>query len=149
MKKYLNRNIAITLVIAINVPLFSFAQQVKLKDLTGDSKANYFFANIQSVEFLSHPLFERALFINAYLIYDSEATPTDYFEGTDEILSSILISIRPDGDYYIESKLYKMEGLENPKILAIQEGVFPDVIVEVEYGKKNKRKTERIRLTSE
>ncbi|SFO33180.1 hypothetical protein SAMN04488519_105294 [Algoriphagus ornithinivorans] len=149
MKKYLNRNMAITLVLAFNVPLFSFAQQVKLKDLTEDSKANYFFANIQNVEFLSYPLFERALFINAILIYDSEATPADYFEGTDEVLSSILISIRPDGDYYTESKLYKLEGLENPKILAIQEGVFPDVIVEVEYGKKNKRKTERVRLTSE
>lgn len=149
MKKYLNRNIAITLALAFNLPLFSFAQEFKLKDLTGDSRANYFFANIQSVEFLSYPVFERALFINTILIFDSEATPADYFEGTDQVLSSILISIRQDGDYYTESKLYKLEGLENPKILAIHEGVFPEVIVEVEYGKKNKKKTVRIRLAPE
>ncbi|WP_026946305.1 hypothetical protein [Algoriphagus marincola] len=89
----MNQNIAITLALAFNLPLFSFAQEVKLKELSEDSKANYFFANIQSGEFLSYPVFERALFINAFLIYDSKATPTDYFEGTDEILSSILISI--------------------------------------------------------
>jgi hypothetical protein len=124
----------------------SFAQEIKFKDLTEDSKTNYFLANIQRVEYLSYPLFERAIFINAFLIDDSEATPTDYFEGTDEVLSSILISIIPDGDYYTESKLYKVEGLENPKILAIHEGLFPEVIVEVEYGRKNKKKTERIRL---
>lgn len=124
----------------------SFAQEIKFKDLSEDSKTNYFLANIQRVEYLSYPLFERAIFINAFLIDDSEATPTDYFEGTDEVLSSILISIIPDGDYYTESKLYKVEGLENPKILAIHEGLFPEVIVEVEYGRKNKKKTERIRL---
>jgi len=56
----------------------------------------------------------------------------DYFEEYDRDLSSILIVIIPDGDYYVGSKLFKIEGFENSKIVSLSEKEFLKFVITVE-----------------
>ena len=76
---------------------------------------------------------------------DSKVTPENFSEG-DEFLQSYMISVTPDGDYYTNSKLYKIEGLCNPKILEIKETTFPKFLIKVEHGLFNDRKTKLFEL---
>jgi hypothetical protein len=125
----------------LTIPETCLGQNVNVRDLSDESQANYFLANINRVKFLSHQLFEGGLYINAFIIDDSKATPTGFFEETEEILSSILISIMPEVDYYTKSKLYKIEGLENPKIVSLKEKEFPEFMMTLESGPVENRQT--------
>ncbi|MHA7130451.1 hypothetical protein [Algoriphagus namhaensis] len=146
MRQYFSLLVISFTVFILTIPAISFAQNPIVDDISDESQANYLLANIKGVKFISHPLFEGGLYINSFVIDDSKATPAGFFEETDEILSSILITCQPDGDYYTKSKLYKITGLENPEILSFKEGVFPEIIVEVEHGKALKRKREYFKI---
>jgi hypothetical protein len=117
------------------------AQDAKITELTSHETANYLLANITEINYSFQEFFNRSFFVNVYTLNDSKATPQDYFEEFDGIFSSILISIIPDGDYYVESKLFKLEGLENPKIVSLKEKEFPEFVIAVISGPLENRKT--------
>ncbi|WP_139316502.1 hypothetical protein [Algoriphagus marinus] len=110
-------------------------------ELSMHETANYLLANIKEINYSYQEVFNRSFFVNVYTVNDSKATLQGYFEEYDGILSSILISIIPDGDYYSQSKLFKIEGLENPKIISLIEKEFPEFILAVESGPLENRKT--------
>ncbi|GEM_PF-1472133 len=122
------------------------AQEAKIIELTSDETANYLLANITEINYSYQEVFNRSFFVNIYTVNDSKATPLDYFEEYDGILSSILISIIPDGDYYSQSKLFKIEGLENPKIVSLKEKEFPEFVLSVESGPVKNRRTIEYKL---
>jgi len=117
------------------------AQEAKAKELSMHETANYLLANITEINYSYQEVFNRSFFLNVYTLNDSKATPLDYFEEYDGVLSSILISVIPDGDYYVGSKLFKIEGLENPKIVSLKEKEFPEFILAVESGPVENRRT--------
>jgi hypothetical protein len=108
-----------------------------VKDLSGNKKMNYIFART-SKDVIEKELYNRGLFITIFKLSDSKATPDKYMEG---FLSSYIISVTPDGDYYYPgSKLYKIEGFYNPKILEIKENKYPNFTIKIEYGSVGERK---------
>ncbi|MDG1275913.1 MAG: hypothetical protein P8O16_01445 [Algoriphagus sp.] len=113
----------------------------EVKELSMHETANYLLANITEINYSYQEVFNRSFFINVYTLNDSKATPLEYFEEYDGVLSSILISIIPDGDYYSQSKLFKIEGLENPKIVSLKEEEFPEFVITVESGPVENRQT--------
>ena len=78
---------------------------------------NYLFARIAPKLTINKELYKESLYITIYQLSDSKATPENFFDGYDGTLASFIVSIIPDGDYYTRSKLYKIEGFLNPKIL--------------------------------
>ncbi len=136
----------------ILVILFSIScasQKQIVKDLSSSSDSNYILANIYKTLYNSHSLYKNSFYLRAYLMSDSKSTPENYSEGTDEVASSILISVKPDGDYYTTSKLYKIEMLYNPKIIEIKETGYPEFIVAIESGSPSNRSTQRHTLKAE
>ena len=125
---------------------FSFlsckAQVLEIKDLSNQQGLNYILANILIERTYKKELFKGGQYLTIFQINDSKITPSNYFEGTDEILDSYLISVVPDGDYYPGSKLYKIGGILNPKILEIKEIISPKFIIKIEHGVYDKRKIE-------
>jgi len=113
----------------------------EVKELSIYETANYLLANITEINYSYQEVFNRSFFISVYTLNDSKATPLEYFEEYDGVLSSILISIIPDGDYYSQSKLFKIEGLENPKIVSLKEKEFPEFVITVESGPVENRQT--------
>ncbi|MGX1022966.1 hypothetical protein ACSSV5_000108 [Psychroflexus sp. MBR-150] len=55
------------------------------------------------------------------------------------ILQSLFISVKPDGDYYSWSKLFKIEGVLNPEIITINELKYPKFEIVIKFGNKNDR----------
>ena len=102
----------------------------KIKDLSENKEMNYIFART-SKNVIVKELYNRGLFVTIFQLSDSKATPDEYME---DFLSSYMISVVPDGDYYSHSKLYKLEGLIIPKIIEIKESVYPKFIIKIEYG---------------
>ncbi|WP_300021478.1 hypothetical protein [uncultured Maribacter sp.] len=97
--------------------------------------ANYIFSRI----YPEKPIYKE-LCISPYFKYsDYKITPENFSEGTEEFLDSYIISITPDGDYYTSSKLSKIEGLFNPKILKIEEKKYPIFSLRIEFGPYNER----------
>ncbi|MEB2787398.1 hypothetical protein [Algoriphagus persicinus] len=137
MKSYV---LLLTIFLFLQGQFICKAQEGFVKEISKDNVANYLLANIKEINYSFHELHDRSFFINVYTLDDSMATPKSSFQEYDGILSSLLISIIPDGDYYVQSKLFKIEGLENPVILGISEKSFPEFIVSVESGGVNKRK---------
>lgn len=121
------------------------AQVPVLKNMESNSEMNYIFARINPAHILQRELFNGGLYITVYSISDSNATPKNNME---DFLTSYIISVVPDGDYYSQSKLYKIEGLYNPKILQIKESKAPDFIIKIEYGAKEKMNTKIFELNS-
>lgn len=119
---------------------FCYAQG-NVIDLTSNEDLNYYLSNIAEVNTNSYNLFSDAIFINVITVHDSKATPDNYFEGYDSVLQSVLITITPDGDYYTKSKLFKIEGLEAPKLIAIKEQQYPNFEITLESGPFKKRRT--------
>lgn len=119
---------------------FCYAQG-NVIDLTSNEDLNYYLSNIAEVNTNSYKLFSDAIFINVITVHDSKATPDNYFEGYDSVLQSVLITITPDGDYYTKSKLFKIEGLEAPKLIAIKEQQYPNFEITLESGPFKKRTT--------
>jgi len=113
--------------------------QGKLIEMTVNTNLNYYFSNISEVNVINHSLFSRAMFLNVYTVNDAKATPDDYFEGYDGVLQSLFIAVKPDGDYYSWSKLYKIESILNPKIITINELKYPKFEIVIEFGNKNNR----------
>ncbi|AWW32638.1 hypothetical protein DN752_22195 [Echinicola strongylocentroti] len=107
---------------------------------------NYVLSNIDKVDYSFYGLYERSFFVSVYTIFDTKATPEGSFEGHDNVLSSILVSVKPDGDYYTESDLYKIEGLLDPKVLGIAETAFPEFELSVEHGGADERKVVKYKL---
>lgn len=122
------------------------AQSFVVKDLSSEESLNYVLANIEKVDFRFHGLYDKSFFVSVYTISDSKVTPAGFFEGYDSVLSSVLISIVPDGDYYTDSKLYKIEGFLAPKVLAIEETIYPEIVLSIEQGKVKSREISKYKL---
>lgn len=120
--------------------------QSNVKNLSKDATANYLLANITRVNYSFHELHKGSFATSVYTMNDSKATPKGHFEGTDGVLSSLLVTVVPDGDAYTQSRLYKIEGLEAPRVVEIKEGQFPAFILVVESGPQKKRTVEEYRL---
>ena len=122
------------------------AQKVVVKDISNNVDMNYLFARLDSKDIFNQELWNGGQYVKVFKISDSKATPENYFEGTDEVLTSLIISTVPDGDYYTNSKLYKIEGLCNPTILEIKEEEQFRFSIKIEYGAFNKREVEVFEL---
>ncbi|QDH80188.1 hypothetical protein FKX85_14525 [Echinicola soli] len=122
------------------------AQSSVVQDISDELSLNYVLSNIDKVDYSFYGLYERSFFVSVYTIFDTKATPKGYFEGHDSVLSSVLVSVMPDGDYYTKSNLYKIEGLLDPKVQGIAETTYPDFELLVEHGKYGNRKTEKYKL---
>jgi len=121
--------------------------QEQIKDLSTEISSNYLLANIYETNKLSYEeIYKGAFFLRIYKMTDYYATPKNYFEGTDEVVSSVLISVVPDGDYYTTSKLYKIEMLYNPKIIEIKETIYPEFVITIESGSYSKRSVQKYTL---
>jgi hypothetical protein len=123
------------------------AQERTVQEISKNKLANYLLANIKEINYSFHELYDRSFFINVYTLDDSRATSKSSFQEHDGILESILVSVIPDGDYYVQSKLFKIEGLENPLILGITEKGYPEFILSVEVGVAGKRKNYDYKLS--
>jgi hypothetical protein len=117
------------------------SQETIVKNLVYNTEMNYIFSRINTATIYKEKLYKEGLFITIYEMTDSKATPIEYIE---DFLSSYIVSAVPDGDYYSYSKLYKIEGLINPKILEIKETTAPNFSIKIEHGsyRDNKRKIE-------
>ena len=113
----------------------------EVNDISAKSELNYVISNILPNQFHFQEIYQGGLFVKVFQIADSKATPEETFEEYDGVLSSFLISVSPDGDYYTTSKLYKIEGLLNPVIKTISEIDYPEFSVKIEYGSADNRKT--------
>lgn len=122
------------------------AQKPIFKDLSSENKINYIFARIIPDKTKTKSLFDRGLFVSVFQLSDSKATPKKFSIGTREFLDSYIISVTTDGDGYLGSKLYKIEGIYDPKIVKIKEGKYPKFIIEIEYGEFKKRKIKSFEL---
>lgn len=120
-----------------------------LNDLSERLELNYIMANVNPKEIHCQQLYNGGLFIKIFKFTDPHATPDGMFEGYEGVLTSLLISVRPDGDYYTGSKLYKIEGVFEPAVLEIKEASFPFFNLRVEYGFEDERKIEEFKLEGE
>lgn len=119
------------------------AQKLNTKELSSNFDMNYVLARIFPNSLVSKQLYKDSQFLTIFKISDSKITPENYSEG-DEFLISYFISVAPDGDSYTNSKLYKIEGLINPKITEIKETTFPNFSIKIEHGSYDKRKVENL-----
>ena len=122
------------------------SQNIIVKDLSSSSGLNYILSNIWEETIIGKELWNGGQYVKIFKISDSKVTPEEYFQVTGEILSSLIISSTPDGDYYTTSKLYKIEGIYNPKVLEIKEEKYPIFSVKFEHGFYGKRKTEVLKF---
>ena len=120
------------------------SQEILVKDLANEVDMNYIFARINPTQISSTSLYNNGLFVNIYKLSDSKITPEKFKE---DFLSSYLVSVIPDGDYYSYSKLYKIEGLYNPKVIEVKEtqGLFK-FIIKIEFGIYNNRQIQNFEL---
>jgi hypothetical protein len=118
------------------------SQQPIVKDLTDESEFNYVIANLDTSSIYKKGMYDGNYFVTIIPFADSKVTPEGFFEGSDEVLKSLLISIVPDGDFYTKSKLFKIEGVCNPKIIGVNENSFPMFSLVIEHGIYSKRITE-------
>ncbi|PWK20941.1 hypothetical protein [Xanthomarina spongicola] len=136
----------ITILLLMLFCLSCKAQKVVVKDISNNVDMNYLFARLDSKDIFNQELWNGGQYVKVFKISDSKATPEKYFEGTDEVLTSLIISTVPDGDYYTNSKLYKIEGLCNPTILEIKEEEQFRFSIKIEYGAFNEREVEVFEL---
>lgn len=124
------------------------AAQTKVIDYSGKKEINYILSNLKRPHKLSQPIYNGAYFLSVYEITDSRASIKNLNES-EEIFSSIFISLTPDGDYYTTSRLYKIERLMNPEIISIEEMVFPKLEISIEHGNQNYRKIDKLVISGE
>jgi hypothetical protein len=122
------------------------SQNTVVKNISKNVDLNYVLSNILTDKIIRKELRNRGQFVTVFEISDSKATPGNFSEGSEELLSSYIVSISPDGDYYTNSKLYKIEGLYMPNIIEIKETIYPEFSVTIEHGIYNKRKTDVFQL---
>ncbi len=130
---------------------FSCKAQIPLvENLSSEKNMNYTFALIDLKSIVTKELYDEALYITVYKIYDPIATPKD-FNPTDghDVLDSYIISLK-SSDTYInsnDSRLFKIKGVYNSKILEIKEISYPKFSIKIEYGVFNKRKVKSFEFT--
>ena len=117
------------------------AQNRKVIELSDNSEMNYIFARIAPILTIDKELYKGGMYATIFYLSDPKVTPEDFSEGH-EFLSSYIVSVTEDGDYYSGSKLYKIEGLANPKIIETKESNYPKFIIKIEHGVYDKRKIE-------
>lgn len=121
--------------------LNSCKSQENVIEISNFNETNYLISNIIKTLKISKEMFKGSFYINIFEISDSKISEKNINEG-EEVLSSYLISCIPDGDYYSSSKLFKIQGLLNPKIKNIKERKYPYFEILIEYGEFNNIKTE-------
>lgn len=114
---------------------------IKVTALTPNTELNYIISNLLVCE-KKASLYNGAFYVDLFLMSDSKATPSEFSPESCEILYSFLVSIKPDGDYYSWSKLYKIEGMYDPKIVEIIEIKYPSFYVKIEHGAFDDRNVE-------
>ena len=134
------RKITLLIAFCFTFLIASKAQSIKVEDLSGELSLNYVLANMEKIVYSNHALYDRSFFVSVYTISDSKATPSGLFEEADGILSSVLVSIVPDGDFYVDSKLFKIEGILNPVVETLKETKFPEFSLSIAHGKALERK---------
>ena len=137
------KRIILALILTIS---FSCESQSKKTHIVSNEELNYVLSNIYIEKIERKELFNAEAYLTIFEIADSKITKDNAFPETDEILSSYYITVIPDGDYYITSKLFKIEGLINPKIITINEGGFPEFSLTIEHGLFNKRVKENFKF---
>ena len=125
------------------------AQEIRVLDLSDRTEMNYYFARVLDSTFNSKWIYNYALEVKIFEISDSKATPENLFEGYDGLLASYLVSVYPDDNYYNWSKLYKIEGCMNSKILEIKETEYPYFTITIEYGVNGQREEKVFTLKGE
>ena len=116
------------------------AQSNLVKDISEEKKTNYFLAVLDIDKTKQFRLNKGDFYVKTYIIYDSNATKEEHFEEYDGVIQSVLISIIPDGDYYTDSKLFKIEGLYNPRVLSVNKTEDENYVISIESGLSNKKK---------
>lgn len=119
------------------------SQSIEILDISNKKELNYIVANIDISNIKKESLYNDAFFITIFQMYDLKV---NYDTETDEVFKSILISISPDGDYYTNSKLLKIENLIKPKILSIKQEEYPNIVLNVEYGNFKDRSVKNISI---
>ncbi len=109
------------------------AQNPKLIELSDVNQLNYYLANIWKGPILQKEIYSNGFYIKVFEMEDSKATPKDLFEGYDGVLSSLLVSVMPDGDYYTKSRLYKIQSMLNPTNIEINETSYPKFSIKIEF----------------
>ncbi|WP_300024092.1 hypothetical protein [uncultured Maribacter sp.] len=125
-------------ILSVFIFVSSCRGQQKIIDLSDSQNLSYYIANIKKCNFLKKNMFDDSFFISIFEILETRTDINNFSEGK-ELSSSYLISILPDGDYYSSSKLFKIEGLINPKIVEILEKEYPKFNLMVETGNYNER----------
>jgi len=120
------------------LPLSCKGQEVYI-EINDKENLKYYLSSINELSVNNYSMYSNAIFMKIFIMYDSKATPDDFFEGYDGILQSLLIIINPDGDYYAKSKLFKIEGVLNPEIIRIEELKYPNFKIIIEEGNINER----------
>ena len=115
------------------------AQRPVLEDLSSKSDLNYTLALIRTGKTIRKELYNGGLIVTIYQISDPKATPVSFSQDGEGFLDSYIISSISDDEYYATSKLYKIKGVYNPKILEIKEMVYPKFLIKIEYGAFKKR----------
>lgn len=132
-------------ILLIFISISCKAQQPLIEDLSNESKMNYTFALLDTKKTVTAELYNQILYVTIYQIYDPQATP-DNFSPTDgdDVLESYIISVKSSDTYSSssDSKLYKLKGLYNPKVIEVAEMNFPKFSIKIEYGRFENRKIE-------
>jgi hypothetical protein len=124
------------------------AQKILVENLSKNKELNYTLALIEPTEITSNILYNSTMYITVYRMNDPIATPDKFSVDTHESLSSFMVSVKSD-DTYInsnDSKLIKITGMYNPKILEIKELTYPKFFIKIEHGVFNNRKIETYKL---
>ena len=116
----------------------SCTAQKEIFDYTDKSDINYILSSMRKPLKVNQSLFDDAYFLSVFEMDDSKVSINNQNES-DEIYSSVFVSITPDGDYYTSSKLYKIEKLRSPKLLSIVEKDFFKIEIFIEHGNINSR----------
>ena len=114
---------------------------IKVTTLTTNNELNYIISNLLDFKEKAS-LYSGTFYVDLFLMSDSKATPPEFSPESCEVLYSFLLSITPDGDHYSWSKLYKIEGMYDPKIVEVSEIKYPNFYVKLEHGAFDNRITE-------
>jgi len=89
---------------------------------------------LQRSNYSFQEIFKRSFFVNVYTLNDSKATPLDFFEEYEEYFQVFLFLLFQMVIITVKAKLFKIEGLENPKITSLKEDNFPEFVLAVISG---------------
>ncbi len=138
--------ILILILLSISCQSQQDQEEIRKIDLSSQVEMNYVFSRMFNENTVVKEVYGGGLLVKIFEISDSKITP-EYFSESDEFLSSYIISVSPDGDYYVTSKLYKIEGLIYPNIVEIEETEYPNFTIKIEYGLYNQRKAKNFKIT--